>query len=61
MTFNAIAEKLAVSSATVRLCVSKYYEGGIEKALLMLSAPDVHLKLQMMQKHGSSILLVKDQ
>ena len=30
MTFNDIAEKLAVSSATVRLCVSKYYEGGIE-------------------------------
>ena len=26
MTFNDIAEKLAVSSATVRLCVSKYYE-----------------------------------
>ena len=30
MTFNDIAEKLAVSSATVRLCVSQYYEGGIE-------------------------------
>lgn len=39
MTFNAIAEKLAVSSATVRLCVSKYYEGGIEKALFDAQRP----------------------
>ena len=39
MTFNAIAEKLAVSSATVRLCVSKYYEGGIEKALFDTQRP----------------------
>ena len=39
MTFNAIAEKLAISSATVRLCVSKYYEGGIEKALFDTQRP----------------------
>ena len=39
MTFNDIAEKIAVSSATVRLCVSKYYEGGIEKALFDTQRP----------------------
>ena len=33
MTFSDIAEKLAVSPSTVRLCISKYYEGGIENAL----------------------------
>ena len=39
MTFNDIAEKLTVSSATVRLCVSKYYEGGVEKALFDTQRP----------------------
>ena len=32
MTFSDIAEKLSVSPSTVRLCISKYYEGGIENA-----------------------------
>ena len=39
MTFSDIAEKLAVSSATVRLCVSKYYEGGVENALFDTQRP----------------------
>ena len=33
MTFSDIAEKLAVSPSTVCLCISKYYEGGVENAL----------------------------
>lgn len=33
MTFIEIAEKLAISTSTVRLCISKYNEGGIEAAL----------------------------
>ena len=52
MTFSDIAEKLAVSPSTVCLCISKYYEGGVENALLIPSVLDVHLKLQMMQRHG---------
>lgn len=52
MTFSDIAEKLAVSSSTVRLCISKYYEGGVENALLTLSVLGVHLKLRMTPKHG---------
>ena len=33
MTFSDIAEKLAVSPSAVRLCISKYHDGGIENAL----------------------------
>lgn len=33
MTFSDIAEKLDVSPSTVQLCISKFYEGGIENAL----------------------------
>jgi transposase len=39
MTFNDIAEKLAVSPSTVRLCISKYYEGGVENALFDTQRP----------------------
>ena len=39
MTFSDIAEKLAVSSSTVRLCISKYYEGGVENALFDTRRP----------------------
>lgn len=61
MTFNDIAEKLAVSSATVRLCVSKYYEGGIEKVLFDTQRPGRPSEITDGAKHRSSILLVKDQ
>lgn len=33
LTFIEIAEKLAISTSTVRLCISKYNKGGIEAAL----------------------------
>ena len=33
ITFSDIAEKFAVSLFIVRLCISKYYEGGVENAL----------------------------
>ena len=33
MTLIEIAEKLAVSTSTVRLCISKYNEGGVKTAL----------------------------
>ena len=39
MTFSDIAEKLAVSPSTVRLCISKYYEGGVENALFDTQRP----------------------
>lgn len=39
MTFSNIAEKLAVSPSTVRLCISKYYEGGVENALFDTQRP----------------------
>lgn len=39
MTFNDIAEKLVVSPSTVRLCISKYYEGGVGNALFDTQRP----------------------
>lgn len=33
LTFKAISEKLDISPTTVQLCINKYKEGGIEKAL----------------------------
>ena len=33
MTFIEIAEKLAVSTSTVRLCISKYKQGGVDAVL----------------------------
>ena len=33
MTFQQIADKLAISTATVRLCVSKFHKGGLDAAL----------------------------
>ena len=39
MTFSDIAEKLAVSPSTVCLCISKYYEGGVENALFDTQRP----------------------
>ena len=39
MTFSNIAEKLAVSPSTVCLCISKYYEGGVENALFDTQRP----------------------
>lgn len=39
MTFSDIAEKLAVSPSTVRLCISKYYKGGVENALFDTQRP----------------------
>lgn len=33
LTFKAISEKLEISPTTVQLCINKYKEGGIEKAL----------------------------
>ena len=39
MTFNDIAEKLAVSPSSVRLCISKYYEGGVGNALFDTQRP----------------------
>lgn len=33
LTFIEIAEKLAISTSTVRLCISKYNKGGMEAAL----------------------------
>lgn len=39
MTFEEIAEKLAVSTATVRLCISKFNKGGVDAALLDTPRP----------------------
>lgn len=33
MTFEEISEKLAVSTSTVRLCISKFNKGGVAPAL----------------------------
>ena len=33
MTFQEIAEKLAISTSTVRLCISKYNKGGVDAAI----------------------------
>ena len=48
MTFQQIADKLAISTATVRLCISKFQM----LHCLMFSVLDVHRKSLMMQKHG---------
>ena len=42
MTFQEIADKLAISTATVRLCVSKFHKGGVDAHCLMFSVLDVH-------------------
>ncbi|WP_418430043.1 helix-turn-helix domain-containing protein [Blautia sp.] len=34
MTFEEIAQKLEISTSTIRLCISKFNEGGIDAALL---------------------------
>ena len=52
MTFQQIADKLAISTATVRLCISKFQKGGLDADCLMFSVLDVHRKSLMMQKHG---------
>lgn len=39
MTFSDIAEKLDVSPSTVQLCISKFYEGGIDNALFDTQRP----------------------
>lgn len=39
MTFEEISEKLAVSTKTVRLCISKFNKGGIDAALFDSQRP----------------------
>ncbi len=39
MTFSNITEKLAISPSTVRLCISKYYEGSVGNALFDTQCP----------------------
>ena len=39
MTFQEIADKLAISTATVRLCVSKFNKGGLDAALFDVQRP----------------------
>ena len=39
MTFQEIADKLAISTATVRLCVSKFHKGGVDTALFDVQRP----------------------
>ena len=51
MTFQEIADKLAISTATVRLCVSKFHKGG-GLHCLMFSVLDVHPKSPTMRRHG---------
>lgn len=38
-TFKEISEKLAVSTATVRLCISKFNKGGVDAALFDIQRP----------------------
>ena len=52
MTFQEIADKLAISTATVRLCVSKFHKGGVMLHCLMFSVLDVHPKSPTMRRHG---------
>ena len=61
MTFNAIAENLLLVQQPYGFVFLNITRAVLKKLFLILSAPDAHLKLQMMQKHGSSILLVRDQ
>lgn len=39
MTFQQIADKLAISTATVRLCISKFQKGGLDAALFDVQRP----------------------
>lgn len=39
MTFQEIAEKLAISTSTVRLCISKFNEGGVDTAIFDIPRP----------------------
>ena len=43
MTFQQIADKLAISTATVRLCISKFQKGGLDAALFDVDlSPQIH-------------------
>ena len=42
MTFQQIADKLAISTATVRLCVSKFHKGGLDAALFVNQQDFMH-------------------
>ena len=44
MTFQEIADKLAISTATVRLCVSKFHKGGLDAALFDVQRSGVKVK-----------------
>ena len=39
MTLQQIADKLAISTATVRLCISKFHKGGVDAALFDVQRP----------------------
>ena len=52
MTFQEIADKLAISTATVRLYVSKFHKGGLDAALFDVQRSGVHPKSPTMRKHG---------
>ena len=52
MTFQQIADKLAISTATVRLCISKFQKGGLDAALFDVQRPGRPSESLMMQKHG---------
>ena len=45
MTFQQIADKLAISTATVRLCVSKFQKGGLDAALFDVQRPGHPLEI----------------
>lgn len=39
MTLQEIADKLSISTTTVRLCISKFHKGGLEAALFDAQRP----------------------
>ena len=54
MTFQQIADKLAISTATVRLCISKFQKGGLDAALFDVQRPGRPSESLMMQKLDDS-------
>lgn len=54
-TDKAIADGLGISVNTVRRCVDRYLNSGIDLAIFDDERSAARLRLPMMQKHGSSV------
>ena len=60
ISIDDIADKVGMNRKSVMLCINKYLAGGIDNALFDAPVAAVMPRSQMMRKHGSSALPVRD-